>query len=200
MIEENSESPELKYSRITPEGSWIARRLCSLILAAWLGGILLVSLGAPAVFRAGDVVLRHPLPAHAEVIGKAGRAPVSELLRYHAGEANNQMFRVWGAMQAFYGAAVLLLLLFFTDVGKWRLILSASLLALALFQWLYLIPAIADVTRRFRAGETADAGQRFSLLHGSFAAFELASAVLGLTLLVWLLRTGRRSGRRSARG
>jgi len=198
MIEDNSAQPAVQYSRITPEGSWVARRVCAVILAAWLGGILLVSLAAPAVFNAGEAVLRHPLPAHMDVLKRIGPDAMGDLLRYHAGEANNQIFLLWGSMQIVYGAAVVLLLLFFTNVGKWRLIVAASMLALALFQKLYLIPAIVDTSRRYRAGGWVEAGRRFQFLHGSFAAFEIASALLGLALLVLLLRT-RGGSRRSAR-
>ncbi|MGQ9917441.1 MAG: hypothetical protein ACUVS7_08495 [Bryobacteraceae bacterium] len=190
-MDETAEKPALKYSRITPEGSWLVRRICAVILGAWLGGILLVSLGAPAAFRADEVVLRHPPPAHAAMLKIMGPDGVRDLLRYHAGEANNQMFAVWGTMQVAYGAAVTLLLLFFTDVGRWRLSLAAGLLALALFQRLYLIPAIANASRQFRSGGLGEAGRRFQMLHGSFAAFEVASALIGLTLLVLLLRRGR---------
>lgn len=199
MTEESFEQIHPGYSRVTPAGAWIARRVCAVILSAWLGGMLLVSLSAPAVFSAGEVVLRHPLPAHADILKKAGKDAVSDLLRYHAGEANNQIFALWGTMQVIYGAAALLLLLFFTNVGKWRLALAASMLALALFQKLYLIPAIADASRRYRAGEIADLGQRFRLLHGSFATFEAVSALLGVALLVLLLRSSSRGSRRRAR-
>lgn len=199
MMEETPAQSEARYSRITPEGSWIARRVCAVILAAWLGGILLVSLSAPAVFRAGEAVLRHPLPPHAEAVQRIGQERMADLLRYHAGEANNQIFALWGSMQVAYGVAALLLLLFFTNVGRWRLVLAASLLVLALFQKLYLIPAIVDASRRYRAGGWAEMGNRFQLLHGSFTAFEIASALLGLTLLVLLLRSSRSGSRRRAR-
>lgn len=197
MTEDSSGQPAAQYSRITPEGSWAARRICAVLLAAWMGGILLVSLSAPAVFGAGEVVLRHPLPAHREMLKRTGPEAVADLLRYHAGEANNQIFTLWGSMQVIYGAAVVLLLLFFTNVGKRRLILAASMLALALFQKLYLIPAIVDTSRRYRAGGWVETGRRFQFLHGSFAAFEIASALLGLALLVLLLRTRSGSRRRA---
>jgi len=199
MLDETTDQPAVKYSRITPEGSWLARRICAALLGSWLGGIALVSLTAPAAFRAGEAVLRHPPPAHAEVLKRAGQDAVRDLLRYHAGEANNQAFALWGTMQVAYAAAVTLVLLFFTDVGAWRLSLAAALLALALFQKLYLIPAIADASRQFRAGGLAEAGRRFQLLHGSFAAFEMASALIGLALLVLLLRRGRSSRRSRVR-
>jgi hypothetical protein len=198
MSPESLEQAPIRYSHITPAGSWLVRRICAVILSAWLGGILLVSLSAPAVFSAGEVVLRHPLPAHAGIIKLAGKDAVSDLLRYHAGEANNQVFALWGTMQVLYGAASLLLLLFFSDVGRWRLILAASMLVLALFQKLYLIPAIADASRRYRAGEVADMGQRFRLLHGSFATFEVVLALVGVALLVLLLRSSGRGSRRRA--
>jgi hypothetical protein len=198
MIEENSERPEVHYSRITPQGSWLVRRICAVLVAAWLGGMLLVSLSAPAVFGAAEVLLRHPLPAHAAAIQKIGADAMADLLRYHAGEVNNQIFALWGWMQVAYGIALVLLLLFFTNVGKWRLGLAAAMLVLALFQRLYLIPAIADTSRRFRAGGWREMGNRFQLLHGSFATFEIASALLGLTLLVLLLRSSRGGSRRRA--
>ncbi len=197
MDDESLQVEPKRYSRISAKEAWLGRRVCAVLLSAWLGGIALVALGAPAVFQASDVVLRQPLPAHAEIVKRAGLEPVRGLLRYHAGEANNQVFLLWGTMQIAYGAAVLFVLLFFTDAGRCRLGLAAALLALALFQKLYLIPAIADASRRFRAGGLAEAGRRFQHLHGSFAAFELVSALLALALLVLLLRSRRSGVRRS---
>ncbi len=199
MLDESADQPAVRYSRITPEGSWLARRICAVLLGAWLGGIVLVSLSAPAAFRADEAVLRQPPPAHAALLKTVRQDALRDLLRYHAGEANNQMFALWGTMQVTYAVAVTLVLLFFTEVGAWRLSLAAALLALALFQKLYLIPAIADASRQFRAGGLADAGRRVQLLHGSFAAFEIASALIGLTLLVLLLRRGRSSRRSRVR-
>lgn len=199
MLDESADQPAVKYSRITPEGSWLARRICAVLLGAWLGGIVLVSLSAPAAFRAGEAVLRQPPPAHAALLKTVGQDALRDLLRYHAGEANNQIFALWGTVQVAYAVAVTLVLLFFTNVGRWRLSLAAALLALAFFQKLYLIPAIADASRQFRAGGLADAGRRFQLLHGSFAAFEIASALIGLALLVLLLRRGRSSRRSRVR-
>jgi hypothetical protein len=196
MIEENSERPEVHYSRITPQGSWLVRRICAVLVAAWLGGMLLVSLSAPAVFGAAASLLRHPLPVHAAAMQKIGVDSMVDLLRYHAGEVNNQIFALWGSLQVAYATAVLLLLLFFTNVGKWRLGLAAAMLTLAVFQKLYLIPAIADASRRWRAGGWREMGNRFQLLHGCFAAFEIALALLGLTLLVLLLRSSRGGSRR----
>jgi len=198
MLDETAQPRASRYGRISRAEAWLARRVCAVLLAAWLGGIALVAMSAPAVFEADEVVLRHPLPPHAEILKKAGQEPVRDLLRYHAGEANNQVFSLWGTMQAAYAVAILLILLFFTDAGKWRLALAGSILALALFQKLYLIPAIANASRRFRAGGLAEEGRRFQLLHGSFAAFEIVSALLGLALLVLLLRSGRSHARRGA--
>lgn len=200
MIEENSQPPAVQYSRITPEASWFVRRVCAALVSAWLGGIVLVSLAAPAVFRADDIVIRHPAPAHAELVKRLPEDQVRDLLRYHAGEANNQVFALWGTMQAAYGAALCVLLLFFSDVGRLRLGLAGAMLMLALLMKLFLIPAIAETSRLFRATGLPDAGRRFQMLHGAFAAFEIALAVLGLALLWLLLGGSRSSGRRRNRG
>lgn len=196
MIDDSNQTPVVTYSRITPEASWLVRRLCAVLVSAWLGGILLVSLGAPAVFRAGEVVLRHPAPPLAEFARSLPREQLGELLRYHAGEANNQVFALWGTLQVAYAAALVVLLLFFSDVGKLRLGLAAALLALALLMKLLLIPAIAETSRLFLSTGLPDAGRRFQLLHGAFAAFEIASAVLGVALLGLLLAGSRVGGRR----
>lgn len=200
MSDENSQPPAPNYSRITPEASWVVRRICAVLVAAWLGGIALVSLGAPAVFHAAEIVVRHPAPALAAALERIPEGQLRDLLRYHAGEANNQVFALWGTMQVVYGAAVCLLLLFFSNVGRLRLSLAAAMLLMAAMMKLYLIPAIAETSRLFRSTGLGDAGQRFRLLHGAFAAFEIASAILGLALL-WLLLGGSRasSRRRSAR-
>ncbi len=195
MTEDSSQTAAISWSRITPEGSWFARRLCAVLVSAWLGGILLVSLGAPMVFRAGEVVIRHPAPALEELIRSLPEGQLQDLLRYHAGEANNQLFALWGTLQLVYGVSVALLLLFFSDVGKLRLALSGAMLLMALLTKLFLIPAIVETSRLFRSTGLLDAGRRFQLLHGAFAAFEVALAVLGVALL-WLLLAGSRAGGR----
>ncbi|MCX7604724.1 MAG: hypothetical protein N2036_11675 [Bryobacteraceae bacterium] len=195
MIEDITPRPAPQYSRITPEASWWIRRVCAVLISAWLGGVMLVSLAAPAVFEAGEIVIRHPAPAHAPILRSLPEDLIRDLLRYHAGEANNQVFALWGTLQVVYGAAVLLLLLFFSDVGKLRLGLAGAMLLLALLMKFFLIPAVAETSRLFRSTGIPDAGRRFQMLHGAFAAFEIASAVLGLALL-WLLLAGSRSSSR----
>lgn len=185
-------------NRISLETSWLFRKIAAVVVSLWLGGIVMVSIGAPAAFQAAGEVARHPPAGLEQAWKKVDRDALRDLLRFEAGEANGRMFEAWGTLQVAYGAAALFLLLFFTSVGRLHLGLAAGLLAMALFQRFYLIPAITETGRIVRAagGSASDLADRFRYLHLAFTAFETAAGLAGLALLVLLLRQRRRSGSR----
>ena len=84
---------------ISPEASWLVRRLVAVLVSAWLGGILMVALSAPAAFQSVDFSLKSPPPSMLKAVKLLGEPAVHEILRFQVGEANRLMFETWGTVQ-----------------------------------------------------------------------------------------------------
>lgn len=162
----------------------------------------MAALAAPAAFSSVDVTLKFRTPAVNQAIKALGEGGVHDLLRYQVGEANRQIFELWGTLQVIYGAVVFFLLLFFSHVRRLGLGVSLAMLLLSAgMKWL-LIPTIVETGRTLhtaRGAQAEAAARNFRALHTAFSTFEAAVAVLGVLLLVLLLRR-RHSGRTSRRG
>lgn len=195
------ETPAAGRRPIRDETASFVRRLSAIFLGAWLGAILMVALAAPAAFRSVDVTLKFRTPLVSQAIKALGEAGVHDLLRYQVGEANRQIFELWGTIQVIFGAVVFFLLLFFSHVRRLGLGVSLAMLLLsAAMDWL-LIPTIVETGRKLHTAQGAQAqaaAQNFRALHTAFSTFEATVAVLGVLLLVLLLRR-RHGGRTSHR-
>jgi hypothetical protein len=186
---------------ISPEASWFVRRLVAVLVSAWLGGILMVALSAPAAFQSVDFSLKSPPPSMLKAVKLLGEPAVHEILRFQVGEANRLMFETWGTVQLILSAAAFILLLFFSTVRRTTLGVSLIMLATAALMKFLLIPRIVETGRTLHTsapGSAAKAAESFRALHVGFSAFESAVAVLGVLLLALLLRN-RRGSRSSSR-
>jgi hypothetical protein len=164
-------------------------------LGVWLGGALVVTVGAPQSFRAIDSVMLVPPPEAAKVIQNIGPVTTRLLLRYQIAEANRLLITLWGWIQLAMGVAVLLLVLFGTSSGRLAIGFALALLIVALVTNFILAPRLGDISRdlEFTPGATTQKDtDRFQLLHRGFAAFEAAAALLGAGLFITLLRSDRR--------
>lgn len=167
----------------------MTRRFVAVLVSIWFGGILLVALAAPASFRTVDPALAAPPPAVAKVIKAVGPAATRDALRYQVSEVNRAMFETWGWVQLGLGAAVFLLLLFMSTVGRTALVISLAMMALAVVMRFVLIPRISDVTREVQSVSGPVTTDKLQLLHGGYSVFQLSVVVLGSILLVLLLRS-----------
>ncbi len=183
-------------NRITPESSSLTRRLAAIVISIWFGGILLVALAAPIAFRSVDKVLAAPPESVAKALKTLGPSLTREILRYQASESNRLLFDTWGWVQLGLAVAVVILLLFLSNVGRTSLGISLGMMLMAVLMNFLLIPRISEIGRQMQASMQTrpdDLVERFQLMHYGFTAFELAVVALGTILLVLLLR-GRRGG------
>lgn len=194
--EPRAASQSASLNRIAPESSWLCRRFAAVLIGIWLGGILLVALNAPAAFRSVDSVLASPPDSIAKAVKTLGPDLTREILQFQAGESNRMMFAIWGWTQLALAGAVVVLLLFLSNVGRTALGLSVGMLLLAALMKFLLITRIADsgtLTKTSAATAPTELAERLRLMYYGFTAFELVVVALGTVLLVLLLG-GRRSG------
>jgi hypothetical protein len=176
------------------------RRVVTFLLGIWCGGLLLVALVAPSSFMAADTVLSMPPPALETVVQYTSPDIAREVLRYQVAEVNRVVFSVWGWLQGFVALAVLLLLVFLSNVNRLTVGIAAAMTVLAGVMNFFLIPRIAVITRTAAtmAKDKATAGtDMFAILHGGFAVFQLALLVM-IAALLFLLFRSRHSSRDSA--
>lgn len=189
------------HDRITHQSSWITRRFTAVVLSMWLGGILLVSLVAPAGYRSVDSTMAHPPRTVTAAMKAMGAAPVRQMLQYQAAEAGRFVLEWWGLLQLAMGTAVFLLLLFGSTAGRPALGLSLGMLVMALLEAFVLIPRISAIGQELQmAGQSraAEVEAKVRALHLGFTAFGLVVILLGAILLGLLLRSRPGfSGRRS---
>lgn len=184
-------------NRIAPESSALTRRVAAVLISIWFGGILLVALSAPAAFHSVDKVLDAPTENVAKAVKTLGPTVTRNMLNYQVSEANRVLFGIWGWLQLGFALAVVLLLLFLSNVGRTALGLSGGMMLMALLMNFVLIPRISETGRQMQTSlqsRPAELADRFRLMHYGFSAFELAVVALGAMLLVLLLRSRSGSG------
>lgn len=192
---QKTQEPSAVRSRISRRTAARTRRAVTFLLGLWCGGMLLVSLVAPASFTAADSVLKAPPPALETVIGKVDAGTAKAVLRYQAAEVNRKMFELWGWMQGLAALAVLALLVFLSNAGRHAVGVAALMVLLAGIMNFVLIPGIGNLTRAAAsAGERAAAAGSFALLHTGFAILQIALLALIAALFFLLFRGRGRSG------
>jgi Domain of unknown function (DUF4149) len=192
-------SQSAALNRITPESSSLTRRIASILIGIWFGGILLVALAAPTAFRSVNSVLAAPPESVAKALKTLGPSLTRDILRYQASESNRLLFDTWGWVQLGLAVCVVILLLFLSNVGRPTLGLSIGMLLMAALMNFMLIPGISEIGRQMQASLNVRPDQlaeRFRLMHYAFTAFELVVVALGTILLVLLLRGRRGSSHR----
>ena len=162
------------------------------LLGFWFGGILLISIAAPASFRSVEKVMAERQELVAASIEKLGPVTMRDVLRYQVAETNRMMFTIWGWVQCFLSLALLLLLVFLSNAGKLSLICAGLMSAVAALANFVLIPRIVELARtNIKGGGSAE---RFELMHAGFTTFQVTILLLGLILLFSLFRRRERPG------
>jgi len=172
-----------------------SRRLACLILGLWLGGGLLMAWVTAESSRSVDRLLSQPNPLAAVETRNAGRAPITELMRYQAAELSRAYRETWEWAQLCLGAFFFFFLLFGTTQGKASLALALLLFLVVAAQRLLLTPQIAAMGRSldFAASAASVDRNQLRVLRYGYTLTELAKLMLGLTLAGLL--TWQRSGR-----
>ena len=189
-------------NRIAPESSSLTRRIAAIIISIWFGGILVIALGAPSAFRSVDNVLTSPPESVAKAVKALGPSLTREILYYQVSEANRLLFDIWGWTQIALAVAIVILLLFLSNVDRIALGLSLGMMFMAVLMNFALIPRLSETARLMRVstkGPTAELAEQFRLMHYGFTFFELTVVALGVMLLVLLLRGRRGMGQHRRR-
>lgn len=189
------------HDRISHSTSWLTRRFTAVVLSMWLGGILLVSLVAPASYRSVESTLASPPQDVVKAMKEIGPGPVRQIVQYQASEVSRVVLEWWGLVQLGMGATVFLLLLFGSTAGRPALALSLGMLLMGLLEELFLIPRISEIGQELQVANltrAADLATKMRALHLGFTAFGLVVVLLGAILLGLLLRS--RPGFSGSRG
>jgi hypothetical protein len=189
-------TPSFSGERISSTVSRRSRRLAVFLLGIWFGGILLIGIAAPASFRSVDRVMAERQEIVGASVEKLGPVTTRDLLRYQIAEANRLLISIWGWVQFFLSASLLLLLVFLSNAKWLSLICSGLMAALAALSNFVLIPRIVEVGRSNLKG--GGGAERFELMHSGFTTFQVTLLLLGLVLLLSLFR--RRDTRSSSSG
>jgi hypothetical protein len=178
--------------RISSTVSRRSRRLAVFLLGLWIGGIVAISIAAPASFRSVEKVMAERPEIVTSAVDKLGPVTMRDILRYQVAETNRMMFTIWGWVQCFLSLALLLLLIFLSNAGRLSLICSGLMSAVAALANFVLIPRIVELARTNIKG--VGSAERFELMHAGFTTFQATILVLGLVLLFSLFRRRERTG------
>lgn len=192
------QAPPAVRDRIRDEDSRLIERLVILLLAFWMGTLLMAALAATGSFVAVDSTLSKPPSIVTKALERMGQDQTREMLHYQSGEVNRGLFQTFGRLQLGLTGVTFALLLFLTNAGKRVLGLAASMAGMAALISFYLIPGMVRIGREMRArpaGPTPDMSESFETMHQAFAAFEVAAVLLAILLMAALLRGGARAGR-----
>ncbi len=190
--------PPVIQDRIRDEDSAIVERIVVFLIAMWLGGLVMVTLGAMGSFRAVQVSMDKPSATVVKSMARIGVEETRSLLHEQSGEVNRQTFEIWGWIQLGVTGAILLGLLFMTNTGKAALGMAGGMAAFSAVMAGILIPSMIRVGRQMRASPglaSSDLTRSFRNLHQAFGAFEAATAILSLFLIAALVRRRPRTRR-----
>lgn len=188
--------PSYSGERISSTVSRRSRRLAVFLLGLWFGGIVMMSIAAPASFRSVEKVMAERQEIVTAAIEKLGPVTTRDVLRYQVAETNRMMFSIWGWVQCFLSLVLLLLLIFLSNAGRLSLICSGLMSAISALANFVLIPRIVELARTNIKG--VGSAERFELMHAGFTTFQVTILVLGLILLFSLFRRRERTGSGSA--
>lgn len=192
------QAPPAVRDRIRDEDSRLIERVVILLLAFWMGTLLMAAMAATGSFAAVDSTLGKPPSVVTKALERLGQDQTREMLHYQSGEVNRGLFETFGWLQLGLTGVTFALMLFLTNSGKRVLGLSASMAGMAALISFYLIPGMVRIGREMRArpsGPTPDMSESFRTMHQAFAAFEVAAVLLAILLMAALLRGGARASR-----
>jgi hypothetical protein len=109
-------------------------RIATFLLGAWIGCCVLVDLLAMQNLRLAEQMMNSAIPAASEILQKAGREPMGQLLHHFAAEQNRYAFSLWGMIQL-PGLLLLAAVLYFAaDKRILPQILCLAMLVLVIFE------------------------------------------------------------------
>jgi hypothetical protein len=173
------------------------RRLCALLLGAWLGASIVTDVAVTQNFQAVDRFLQSPGDSGtAAQLNAIGRARERIILRRHAAEENNWIFLNWERVEFAIGGGVFLLLLSGGKARKTTLSLSIFLLGIVTAEHFLLTPSITSLGRIVDDLSATDPQYRkFWMLHGLYSGLDILKmlVVFGLAAAMVIRRKPNRA-------
>jgi hypothetical protein len=160
------------------------RRLCALILGAWLGASILADVAVTQNFQAVDRFLASPgNPETSQRLNAIDRTQERIILRRNAAEENNWIFLNWERIELAVGGGLFLLLLFGDRPQKLAIGLTSAMFVIVAAEHFLLTPRITDIGRIVDGLQSTDPQYKtFWVLHGFYSGLDILKVLLGFAL------------------
>lgn len=165
------------------------RRLCALIVGAWLGASIVADVAVTQNFQAVDRFLASPGNAEtSQQLNAIGRPQERVILRRNAAEENNWIFLNWERVELAIGGGLLLLFLFADRPQKLAMGLTVAIVGIVAAEHFLLTPRITGLGRIIDDLAPSDPEYKtFWVLHGFYSGMDLLKMLLALILGVRLV-------------
>lgn len=177
------------------------RRLCGLLLGAWLAASIFMTWVATHNLQGVDSLLNTNSAQAQRHLRDMGHDKARVLMRFQASELNRYYFGTWETFQVVLGIVLVFVLLFATNGNRVMMTLAVGMLAIVVIQKLTVTPPIIELGcgLDFAAdGQMQVERQAFWNYHNFYSAMELIKLALGVGLAARLILAGS-SGRRVRR-
>jgi hypothetical protein len=177
------------------------RRLCGLLLGAWLAATIFMTWVATHNLQGVDTLLNTTSSQAQRQLRDVGHDKARVIMRFQASELNRYYFSTWEGFQIILGIVLAVMLLFATNGNRLMMTLAVGMLAIVFIQRLTVTPSIIELGRGldFAAdGQMQVERQAFWNYHNFYSALELIKLALGVGLGARLILSGS-SGRRVRR-
>lgn len=177
------------------------RRLCGLLLGAWLAASIFMTWVATHNLQSVDSLLNTNSVQAQRQLRDMGHDKARVLMRFQASELNRYYFGAWEGFQIILGIVLAIALLFATNGNRLMMSLAAGMLAIVIIQKLTVTPPIIELGRGLdfaTDGQMQVERQAFWNYHNFYSAMELAKLAMGVGLAARLMVSGS-SGRRVRR-
>jgi hypothetical protein len=194
-----SQLRELVY---TENFSMHSRRLCTLLLGAWLAGGLFMAWVAVHNQRSPQQLLKSNSKRVQEELYSIGPNRAASLFQFQVSELNRELFDRWELTQIALALALGITLLFSTNGNRLMMALWGLMFALVLIQHLTITPMMIELGRGVDfAGidEFIEERRAFRRSHASYGWLEVVKGLAGLGLAVRLLFSNSSGARRRRR-
>jgi hypothetical protein len=176
-----------------------SRRLCTLLLGAWLIGGLLTALVAVHNQASPDQLLKSTSRRVQEELHAIGPNRAASLFRFQVSELNRHLFDQWELAQIALALVLGVILLFSTNGNRLVMALWGLMFAIVLIQHFTITPMMIELSRGFDfagADEFIEERRAFRRSHASYGWLEMVKGLAGLGLTVRLLFSNASAARR----
>lgn len=165
------------------------RRLCALIVGAWLGASVLADVAVTQNFQAVDRFLASPgNPETSGQLNAIGRTRERIILRRNAAEENNWIFLNWERIELAIAGGLFLLFLFADRPQKLAMGITAAMFVILVVEHFLLTPRITGLGRIVDNLASTDSDYKtFWVMHGFYSGLDILKMLLAFVLAARLV-------------